>query len=81
MAQKQGSSKRTRKDKPGRPRGSQKKTGNRGGPRTRLDPGTLLLMDKGPLGRKGLGSSIGGFGFGPIWDPKQSRINKALGYW
>lgn len=47
MAQKQGSSKKTRKDKPGRPRGSQKKTGNRGARKTRLSELELALMGKG----------------------------------
>lgn len=47
MAQKQGSSKKPRKDKPGRPRGSQKTTGNRGARKTELSDLQLALMGKG----------------------------------
>jgi len=81
MAQKQGSSKKTRKDKNGRPRGSQKKTGNRGGSRTKLDATTLFMMGKGPIGNAKPMTGPMGFSPGPIWDEKQSKINKVLGYW
>lgn len=47
MAQKQGSSKKTRKDKPGRPRGSQKTTGNRGARKAKLSQFDLAMLGKG----------------------------------
>jgi hypothetical protein len=62
------------------------KTGKRGARRTRLGDRELLMMGKGkqfvnlkPIKCTPYKGASGGSG--PLFDEKQSKINKALGYW
>lgn len=82
MAQKQGSSKKSR-DKKCRPRGSTKTTGNRGAKRNKQTPLALALMGKGKYATRKPVDGPPRLDFGNVmpWDPEQSRINKELGYW